>query len=101
MGECWMTASFEKPLPNALSGAVCKQFVRRGPKLYGPYHYRFWREGGRLRKQYVRPAHLEATVAACEKNRVDRRSLARNRRLLRDCIGDLSVLVRVARAFEL
>jgi transcriptional regulator with XRE-family HTH domain len=26
--------------------------------LHGPYHYRFWREGGRLRKQYVKPAEL-------------------------------------------
>ena len=27
--------------------------------LHGPYFYRRWREGGRQRRQYVRPADLE------------------------------------------
>ena len=56
----------QKPLPK--KGAVCIQWVRccqpgcrcaRG-KLHGPYHYLFWREGGRLRKRYVRLADVAA-----------------------------------------
>ena len=31
---------------------------------HGPYWYRRWREHGRQRRQYVRPADLRATVAA-------------------------------------
>jgi hypothetical protein len=27
--------------------------------LHGPYWYRRWREGGKQRRQYVRPSHLE------------------------------------------
>ena len=54
-------------LPKTLAGIVCQQWVRCGRtrcrcgrgELHGPYHYRFWREGGRLRKAYVRPAELE------------------------------------------
>jgi hypothetical protein len=55
----------EKALPNMARGWVCKQYVRRGQKLCGPYLYRFWREGGRLRKQYVPCASAEKTIALC------------------------------------
>ena len=49
-----------KALPK--TGAVCLQWVRCGRascrcsrgELHGPYYYLFWREGGRLRKRYVR-----------------------------------------------
>ena len=37
---------------------------------------RFWREGGRLRKRYVRRAELAAVRAACEARRRERRELA-------------------------
>lgn len=30
--------------------------------LHGPYYYRFTREGGRLRKRYVRKAEAEAEL---------------------------------------
>src|SRR5919202_4387264 len=55
-----------KPLhniPTALPGAICVQWVRRGNKCY-QCHARFWRENGRLRKQYVRQADVEAVTAA-------------------------------------
>jgi hypothetical protein len=56
-----------------LPGVVRPQWVRCGKpgcrcargQLHGPYHYRFWREGGRLRKAYVPPADLEQVRAAC------------------------------------
>ena len=41
---------------------------RRG-ELHGPYHYLFWREGGRLRKRYVRTADVPAVAAACAARR--------------------------------
>src|SRR5437763_15307306 len=58
-----------EPLP----GSVCLQRVRCGKPncrcARGGRHaayYRFWREGGRLRKAYVRRADVESTRAACE-----------------------------------
>lgn len=58
-------------LPNSghLPGAICKQFVRRGDKQWGPYWYRFWREDGRLRKSYVRPGDLEGALASIQARR--------------------------------
>jgi hypothetical protein len=52
-------------------------------ELHGPYWYRFYREGSKVRKAYVRPADLEAVRAACdarrEQERVARRVLRRGR----------------------
>jgi hypothetical protein len=61
------------PLP----GVVCQQWVRCGRPncrcsrghAHGPYFYRFWREGGRLRKVYVRPAELERVRERCQARR--------------------------------
>ncbi len=57
------------PLP----GEVCEQYVRCGKancrcndgRLHGPYHYRVWREGTRVFKQYVKPAEVEVTRERC------------------------------------
>jgi hypothetical protein len=72
-----------EPLPKTLPGTVCAQRVRCGKPgcrcARGPGHlayYRFWREGGRLRKCYVRHADLAAVRAACEARRRERRELA-------------------------
>ena len=72
-----------KTLPKTLPGVVCAQRVRCGKPgcrcASGQGHlayYRFWREGGRLRKRYVRCADLAAVRAACEARRADRRELA-------------------------
>jgi hypothetical protein len=71
-------------LPKPLPGVVCPQWVRcgrprcgcsRGGRLHGPYQYRFWREGGRLRKAYVRPADLEHVRARCEARRQARQEI--------------------------
>ena len=65
------------------AGVVLLQFVRcsrpncrcaRG-QLHGPYHYRFWREDGRLRKAYVRRSELEEVRAQCEARRQARRDV--------------------------
>ena len=49
---------------------------------HGPYWYRIWRDAfGSCRKEYVRPADLEAVRAACAANRV--KALAVNATLAR------------------
>lgn len=73
----------QEPLPNFLPGVVCKQFVRCGRsncrcaagELHGPYFYRFWREGGRLRKAYVNRSDLDAVRARCAARQQQRRQL--------------------------
>lgn len=66
-----------KPLPKTLPGVVLPQMVRCGKPnckcasgqkddLHGPYYYRFWREDGRLRKQYVPLDRVDAVRATCE-----------------------------------
>ncbi len=70
MGQ--VTTKTPEPLPKTLPGVVCAQRVRCGKPgcrcARGPGHlayYRFWREGGRLRKCYVRRADLAAVQLAC------------------------------------
>ena len=41
-------------------------------ELHGPYHALHWREGGRQRRRYVRPADLEAVRAAVARRRAER-----------------------------
>jgi len=38
-------------------------------------YYRFWREDGRLRKQYVRRSDLALVQAACDARRLERREV--------------------------
>ena len=67
-----------------LPGWVCRQFVRRGKKLCGPYWYRFWREGGRLRKMYVRPERLGVVRIQCEEWLAFKRQVRHRRREVLD-----------------
>ena len=79
-------ADEETRQPNSLpkTGVVCRQWARCGRptcrcargELHGPYDYLFWREGGRLRKRYVRQADAEAARAACRERQ--RREEARD-----------------------
>lgn len=79
-------------IPKYLLGAVQKQFVKcstpncrcRKGQPHGPYYYRFWREDGRLRKEYVKPADLAAVQAACALWRESRKSEAVAMELWRD-----------------
>src|SRR5262245_47492898 len=78
-----MQTKSDDPLPKMLPGVVLYQWVRCGRpgcrcargRPHGPYHYRFWREGGRLRKAYVRRADVAAVRARCEARRQARREL--------------------------
>ena len=66
-----------------LEGEVCVQYIRCGKggcrcssgQLHGPYHYRIWREGARVRKVYVKSAEVEAVKASCEAHRTLTRGL--------------------------
>jgi hypothetical protein len=72
-----------EPLPKTLPGVVCRQWVRCGKpgcrcargKPHGPYFYHFWRQAGRLHKEYVRPAEVEAVQARCHARRQLRNDL--------------------------
>jgi len=55
-------------IPAMLPGVVCVQYVTRGKKRHA-YHARFWRERGKLRKQYIRKCDVEGVRAACEARR--------------------------------
>jgi hypothetical protein len=67
-----MKTESAKTLPKMLPGVVCEQWKRCGRKncrcvagaLHGPYFYRFWRQGGRLRKAYV-PRNAVDDVRKC------------------------------------
>jgi len=38
-------------------------------ELHGPYHYRFYRDGGRLRKRYIKPADVAEVRKQCDARR--------------------------------
>jgi len=56
------------------AGTVCAQWKKCGKpkcrctrgKLHGPYYYRFWWEGGRQRKSFIRGLEVEQVREACE-----------------------------------
>ena len=66
-----------------LKGDLMEQMVRCGKptchcrdgKLHGPYHYRVWREGEKIRKEYVRPEDAAGVRAACDAYRAARQFL--------------------------
>ena len=66
-----------------LAGEVCPQLIRCGKagcrcqygRPHGPYHYRIWREGPRVRKVYVKATELEGVRASCALHRSLSRSL--------------------------
>jgi len=85
-------------LPKTLKGTVHRQWVRCGKpnckcahgELHGPYYYRFWRENGRLRKQYIPASEVEAVQAACE----ERQLLKRTRRTHVQGLREIRELLR-------
>lgn len=57
-----------------LPGAVVEQHRVISGKRYGPYWSRIWREGGRLRNEYVPSDRLADVKAACDRYRRDRQT---------------------------
>lgn len=76
----------DAPLP----GVVCIQYVTRGNKRHA-YHARFWREGGRLRKQYIRKADVERVQAACAARQEREASRQACRALIVEAFGAAAV----------
>ena len=76
-----MPLNRQQTLPKTLPGVVRPQWVKCGRAncrchrghLHGPYNYRFWREGGRLRKQYVKRDKVTEVRAACDARQQQRR----------------------------
>ena len=67
--------------------ANCRCRSGEDADLHGPYFYRYWRQGGRLRKAYVPRRRVDAVRAACqrrqEREREERASRAAFRAALR------------------
>lgn len=88
-----MNKTGEKALPKSLRGAVCAQYRTVKGKKYGPYWFRFWREGGMLRKEYVPVAQLSRAVEACARHRSERREASRTRAAMRQQSQGFNALV--------
>jgi hypothetical protein len=80
-----------------LPGVVCWQWIRCGRagcrcakgKLHGPYAYRFFRQGNRLRKEYVPKALAQKVTEACENRRAFRRQIKASWQEWRDLLAQL------------
>ncbi len=98
-----------KPLPKMLPGTICAQWKKCGKsncrcargELHGPYYYRFWWEGGRQRKSFIRGSEVEQVREACQAYRrfKARRCEARVRQ--RQQMQQLHTLLATLRGHEL
>jgi len=96
------------PKTRPLTGALIPEFKRCGKKncrcasgqredLHGPYFYRFYRVGGRLRRQYVPRNEAAEVKIACDAAREKR---ARGRRAFREIMQTFSEMGRYIRALR-
>ena len=108
-GAAHVNTKQAKPLPKNRAAAVCAQWVRCGKpgcrcargELHGPYHYVFFRQGGRLRKRYVRQADLATVQIQAqrrrERTRQEREQRARWRQQWRDLLAGIREVERAER----
>jgi hypothetical protein len=90
------TKSGEK-LPKILPAAICAQLVRCGKVgckcarglLHGPYFYCFWREGGKVKKSYIKKADVDRVRDLCQASRLTRQILNINFELWRSVQHEL------------
>ena len=91
-----MRIKIPEPLPkNPLPGVVLPQWIRCGKsncrcalgELHGPYHYRFWRENGKLRKQYVKKADVDEIRARCQARQQWNRDLQDSENLYQEMLS--------------
>src|SRR4051812_47866632 len=87
-------------------GAVVEHWVRcgkpwcgcaTGGPRHGPYYLRYWREGGRRRKEYVRLDEAQKRRAACDERRSRE---CEGRRRLVEGRTSWRALVATLRAYE-
>src|SRR4051812_35403072 len=89
-----MTNEIAEMLPKTLPGVVCEQWKRCGRKncrcilgtLHGPYYYRFWREGGHLRKAYVPREAVADVRLRCMARKHAKRSIMEARMEIRELL---------------
>jgi hypothetical protein len=70
--QATIAAELRETLPNTrfgVKGTVVEQWRERNGRRYGPYYCLMWREGGRLRKRYLRREEADAVRASCEQRR--------------------------------
>jgi len=92
------------------AGAVCAKFVRcgrpwcrcmNGGPRHGPYYIRYWREGGRRHKEYIRLDAAQERRTACDerrsREREDRRRIEDGRKAWRTLLGALRAYERLGR----
>ncbi len=73
-----------------LEGEICEQYIRcgkpgcrcRAGQLHGPYFYRIWRQGTRVRKVYVKAADVVQVRLACDAHRKLTRTLRDSKKSL-------------------
>ena len=61
-----MVAILNQPPPAPLKGWISKFKVNHEGKKFGPYHYRCWKTGQKVHKQYIKPKDLDYYLAACQ-----------------------------------
>ena len=100
------------PIPTPLKGEVCTQYIRcnkagcrcQTGSPHGPYYYRVWREGGHVRKVYVKSEDLAAVRAACDSYKALNQQLRdlrlRREQAMRDIRGQCRRAQRLLRSPE-
>jgi hypothetical protein len=97
-----VTTENAETLPKTLLGVVCAQWRKCGKAgcrcargdLHGPYFARFWRQGGRLRKAYVRKADVEDVRGRCLARRQERAEWLEHMQQVREMASFLKDLER-------
>ena len=99
--ESLVTIETVKTLPKTGAASLCQQWIRCGKsrcrcatgELHGPYQYLFWREGGRLKKRYIRQHDVEDVRVEIDQRRqwrwLEREARALSRRIWREQLGEL------------
>lgn len=54
---------------DSLPGSLQKFYVHRNGRKFGPYWCRMWREGGKLRRQYIKAEDLDRVRTAIDRYR--------------------------------
>jgi len=93
-------ASAEKNHFSELPGTVHAQYRRQGSKTYGPYWFRFWRENGRLRKEYLKAGTVEEARSLCKARQERQRARISHLCHLRDSARETRQIIREMRQFD-
>ena|SRR5450631_2225451 len=80
-----------------LKGEICEQYIAcnksncrcQNGDLHGPYYYRVWREGTKVKRQYVRAVELQTVREGCDRFRSIRSHLKESNRRLLDLSGKI------------